>query len=71
MNCCLYDDIKRNIVLIYEGILEEKEIIKILKNKIPQYMIPQIVIKMEDIPLNANGKINRVKLKEYIGRQIK
>lgn len=71
MNCCLYDDIKRNIVLIYEGILEEKEIIKILKNKIPQYMIPQIVIKMEDIPLNANGKINRVKLKEYIGRQAK
>lgn len=71
MNCCLYDNVNRNIVLIYEGTLEENEIIKALKNKIPQYMIPQTVIKIERMPLNANGKINRVKLKEFIGRLAK
>ena len=68
MNCCLYDDVKKNIVLIYKGILDEKKIITMLKDKIPQYMIPQMVIKITNMPLNANGKINRVKLKEYIGR---
>lgn len=66
-NCCLYDNLKKSIVLFYEGTLEEKEITKILKDKIPQYMIPQIVIKVTDMPLNANGKIDRVRLKECIG----
>lgn len=67
MNCCLYDDINKNIVLFYQGITEEKRIISILQDKIPQYMIPKTVIKVADMPLNANGKINRLKLKEYIG----
>lgn len=67
MNCCLYDNEKKNIVLIYKGEPEEKEVIRTLKVKIPHYMLPQIVMRMDKMPLNANGKIDRVKLKEFIG----
>ncbi len=68
MNCCLYNNEQKNIVLIYKGNLEEKELLHILKDKIPDYMIPKKAIQMDHIPLNANGKIDRVKLKEYVGR---
>lgn len=68
MNCCLYDDVQRNILLIYQGTIDEKSIVKVLRDKLPQYMIPQVVTKIENMPLNANGKINRVELKKrYIG----
>lgn len=68
MNCRLYDDVQRNILLIYQGTIDEKSIVKVLRDKLPQYMIPQVVTKIENMPLNANGKINRVELKKrYIG----
>ena len=34
-----------------------------LKNKLPKYMLPSKFIKIKKIPLNANGKIDRKKLK--------
>lgn len=68
MNCCLYDDSKKMIVLYYVGDLEDKEIVNGLRDKIPQYMIPQLIIKKNLLPMNANGKIDRVKLKQTIGR---
>ena len=63
MNCCLYDEVRKCIVLFYQGSAYEKEIISALKDRIPRYMIPQTVVKMEEMPLNANGKIDRVELK--------
>ena len=33
---------------------------------IPEYMIPGKYIYVEDMPINANGKIDRVKLKEML-----
>ena len=66
MNCCLYDNIEKNIVLFYKGDLEEKEIMNVLRNKIPHYMLPRTVVRVSNMPLNANGKIDRVKLKEYM-----
>ena len=40
------------------------EIKEELKNKIPQYMIPSKIKLMKILPKNANGKIDRKKLKE-------
>lgn len=69
MNCCLYDAECKSIILFYEGELEEKELIEILREKIPHYMIPQTTVKMENMPLNANGKIDRKKLKNCVLKQ--
>lgn len=65
-NCCIYDIIKKRIVLFYSGDLEEKELTEKLKQMLPEYMIPSRKIKMESLPLNMNGKIDRIKLRDLL-----
>lgn len=61
---CIYDNAKKHIVLFYEGAnLEDKAILQQCKNKLPNYMIPNKIISSK-IGLNANGKIDRIVLKE-------
>ena len=60
---CLYDETADKIVCIYEGNTESKEIISHVQNIIPKYMYPNVIKQVEKMPYNANGKIDRVKLK--------
>ena len=46
------------------GDIASGELIKLLKEKLPRYMIPNFVEQLEEMPFTANGKINRVALKE-------
>lgn len=65
--CCLYNDKRSLIVLFLEGEFSRSEINDKLAEMLPRYMLPSKVVCMEKLPLNANGKIDRVKLKqEYI-----
>lgn len=41
-------------------------IIKTLNKTLPVYMLPNKKIKLDKMPLNLNGKIDRVKLKELL-----
>lgn len=66
MSCCLYDEKKSKIVLFLEAEVEKNEIIQRLRDSLPDYMLPGKVVYLEKLPLNANGKIDRVKLKEYL-----
>lgn len=61
---CIYDTEKGKIVLYYVGDMETGELTKILREKLPRYMLPNYVEKLEEMPLTPNGKINRVFLKE-------
>ena len=66
-SCALYNDVQKKIVLFCEGdkiLVTEKEIYKELKQKVPHYMLPAKINLVEELPLNVNGKIDRVKLKE-------
>lgn len=66
MCCCLYDEKRSKIVLFLEEEIP-KDVLDIkLKELIPEYMLPKRVIYLEKLPLNANGKVDRVKLKEYM-----
>lgn len=60
---CIYDNEKGKIVLYYVGELEEKELTAALKEKLPRYMLPNYVRRLERLPFTANGKIDRVALK--------
>ena len=65
--CAVYADVKKKIVLyviLKEESLNEKEIYKELKVKLPRYMLPSEIKIKDELPLNVNGKIDRVKLKE-------
>lgn len=61
---CIYDNEKGKIVLYYVGDMEAGELTRVLREKLPRYMIPNYVEKLEEMPLTPNGKINRVFLKE-------
>ena len=63
MSCCVYDKEREKIVLFYVGDAAGKDIIKALKEKLPRYMIPNLVEKIEEMPFTANGKLNRMELK--------
>ena len=64
MACCIYDKKHEKIVLFYVGEALAKNITKELKAKLPRYMIPNQFEQLNEMPLTANGKINRMELKK-------
>lgn len=64
--CCLYDEKRQKIVLFIEEELDKAYINEKISRLVPEYMLPNKLIRVEKMPINANGKIDRVKLKEYI-----
>ena len=57
----------RDVLCAYytqKGPVEESVIKILLKNRLPQYMIPQYFIKMEKLPHTPNGKIDKKSLPE-------
>lgn len=64
--CCIYDTSQSEIVLFYTGELEGKDIKKELRRKLPKYMLPTRYIRVDDMPLNLNGKIDRGQLRKML-----
>ena len=62
--CAIFDLVKKKIILYYVGEVTKAQVALYLKEKLPRYMIPNIIEGLEEMPLTANGKINRVLLKE-------
>lgn len=63
---CVYDNVKRKLVLFFTGEIEETEIEKIMRETLPQYMLPDRYEKIQSMPHNGNGKIDRIMLKEML-----
>ena len=66
LNCCLYDEKRSKIVLFIEEELEKAYINEQISRLVPDYMLPDKVVHVEKMPINANGKIDRVKLRECL-----
>ena len=49
-----------------EGIALQIKIKMLLKERIPEYMVPKKIIVVDKFPLNINGKIDRKKLMEEL-----
>jgi amino acid adenylation domain-containing protein len=66
--CVVYQTTRKEITLFYESETEisladfRKQIASIL----PKYMIPTVFIRMDEMPRNTNGKIDRLMLKNQI-----
>ena len=63
MTACIYDAKRVKIVLYYVGDITEKDLTEALKGRLPRYMLPNKLIRLEQLPFTANGKIDRVALK--------
>ena len=65
----LYDADTGRILVIYEGSIKDRdEVLQQTADKVPPYMRPAEVIRIKQMPYNANGKIDRQRLlKEYCG----
>ena len=64
---CIYDNEKHRIVLYCECAPESElggpQIKAALTEKLSSYMVPNRIVLIDKVPLNANGKIDRVELK--------
>lgn len=65
--CCLFDNKKSRIILLYTGVISESDLMDELRKLVPIYMLPNKKLHLDNMPLNINGKIDRQKLKEMVG----
>ena len=63
---CVYDEKNEKIVLFYQGDIDKDELATKLNQKLLPYMLPNIYVKLDKMPYNMNGKIDRKKLKTMI-----
>lgn len=64
--CVIYNDEKKKIYGYYIGNIPKKDIHDKLLQIVPIYMIPNVLIQMEEFPLTKNGKIDRNALKSVL-----
>lgn len=63
-SCCLYDREKQRLLLFFTGDGEKRSLMKKLRILLPPFMLPNQIFRLEEMPLNKNGKIDRNRLME-------
>lgn len=70
--CAVYQQAKKEIVLYYQNDeeLTDKDFRTVLRKVFPTYMIPAVYIKVDELPRNTNGKIDRLLLKTKANEEV-
>ncbi|TLD83458.1 hypothetical protein LS70_004660 [Helicobacter sp. MIT 11-5569] len=63
--------LKENALDVLYAVIEDtncnaQEILSALRQKLPHYMIPRQIFSLEKFPLNANGKVDRNAIKDWL-----
>lgn len=62
--CCIYDQDENKIIGFFEGNTDKKTITRELNAKLPKFMVPNVFVQVEGMPITKNGKIDRKHLME-------
>ncbi len=65
-SCCVFDEKKNKIVCFYQGDISKKEIVGQARNYLQNFMIPNVFRQMDELPITANGKLDRKALKQTL-----
>ncbi len=60
--CCVFDEAKSKLYGFYVGVLDKKELHQKMSEKLPMFMVPSALRKVDEMPLTKNGKIDRKSL---------
>lgn len=63
--CCTFSD--NRLRLYYEGSADPETVMAHLRQRLPRYMLPHNVLRLDAMPLTPNGKIDRNLLKSQKG----
>ena len=68
--CCGYDEKHNKVVGFYCGEADKVRIIDAMKKSVPEYMVPNVLKQMDQLPMTKNGKTDRKKLlSDYLERK--
>ena len=62
--CCYFDEAKGKVIAVYEGGEDKRQIIDEMKEKVPEYMVPNRFVRVDALPLTKNGKVDRKAVRE-------
>lgn len=70
---CIYDEESEKIVMFYQSQEKcDREVLRAMGGSLPKYMFPNKLCWYEHLPMNKNGKFDRVSLKnQYIEKNMK
>ena len=70
--CVVYNQEQKEIVMFYqtEEDLNIGEFRKRMLQFVPKYMLPTKYFRLKDMPLSANGKIDRLKLQKQVNKSV-
>ena len=60
--CCVYLADRRRIAACYAGTAEKADVAAQLRKTLPAFMLPGLYLRLEQLPMNKNGKIDRAAL---------
>ena len=65
--CCTFDERKSRLKGFYIGAIEKDALYAAMKERMPEFMIPGVLRRVDEMPLTKNGKIDRRRLEEIAG----
>ncbi len=70
LSALIFDSEALRMTLYYVGEIGERELRRFLSRRLPFFMLPRLIVKLESMPQLPNGKLDRNRIKKAISAEI-